>query len=284
MGLVCLSCAREHPSSFIMQSQSSPQTQCDFSPFIKIAGDLYLHRREKAIFYVSPELLKIAKEASELLSDHIGIDLFEMRDARDYEDQSLNDGSIIYIESDESHYEKMKNSLEPGDYLAYCKTRQKYNIETGEMYYSDIVFNPIIYDKKRAEYKQAKRRTNDIMDSKRDRLEDVDEHEICQQVWGLNPPQSCYEKVRERKREREDLLDDYEDKFDDLFDGWKKNIYRDTLKTMIHELGHALGYKHTLKDIKNIMYKSNATGGTILTGRQVNAVRCVFGLPSHDFL
>ena len=104
------------------------------------------------------ELIDIAKEAADLLEQKIGITLFEIKPFND-----IGNGTEVYISSDKVHYEHEKKRKEPNSYLAYCNVWENYNKETGEIYESDIVFNPILYDRPRELYKKNKRiiRAND---------------------------------------------------------------------------------------------------------------------------
>ena len=291
-----ISCA---DSSYNLTKFHSAGANCDFTPLMSI-GNKKFHRREKAVFYASPELFEIAKEAADLLSYRIGIDLFEIRELK--EGEASNNRSYIYISTDEAHYEQEKKRKEPGDYLAYCSVSQKYNKDTGEMYISDIVFNPILYDRERELYKKIKRNSENKIEYYKEKLMEREKkgrrycskETYCEQYESqpdiynecLNlvdrlretTEKQCLKEVRKDIKKLENLIEDTEDDSDDYFDDWKEDIRTRTLLTMIHEFGHALGFKHTPNDIENIMYPNNNNTGSVLTGRQVNAVRCAFGL------
>ena len=258
------------------QQQGQFSGYCDFSPFIK-AGRVSLHRRSKAVFYVARELKKPAKEAAHLLSNHIGIDLFEIRDIREDDDRQ---GSEIYIASDEAHYEREKERVEPGSFLAYCKIKENYDKDTGEMYESDIVFNPIIYDRERYNLEIYKRLGKNAIEEAQDRVR-YDEQRIFDYCDRAINKEECHRELRDAIEDQQERLEDIEDNMEDDLDELEEAIYEDVLKTMIHELGHSLGYSHTPQDTENIMYNTDRYGGSVLTGRQVNAVLCSFRLPSN---
>ena len=257
-----------------MINQESRSGRCDFSPFMR-QGRVRLHRREKAVFYVTKELQRVAREAADILSDHIGIDLFEIRDIYD-----PGNGSEIYIATDKAHYEDVRRAhKEPDSYLAYC-TREDYNRETGEIYESDIVFNPILYDRERELLKKDERKTRRAVRDAEDIIEDKKEKDLAYCDRFTNQ-EACYEDVENHYEKYERRLERFEDEADDHYSDWEKDIEKITLLTMIHELGHSLGYDHTPYDTENIMHnglnRDNFNNG-ILTGRQVNAVLCAFSL------
>ncbi len=266
------------PGNFNLK-QFSHARKCDFSPFIK-AGNVRLHRRKKAVFYVAEELREIAKEAADLLSEHIGIELFEIKDIYD-----PGTGSEIYIESDKSLYEQMKRTLEPNsNFIAYCQVKENYNKDTGEIFDSDIVFNPILYDRERYSLKIQKKQVKATARELRDRVRNAADRAraSCNVYINNEQREACYRRVDNIEEDQEDRIDEREESYEDDFDDWKKNIYKAALRTMIHEMGHALGYQHTPRDIENIMYNNDRYKGGILTGRQVNAVLCAFSLPSDQ--
>ena len=172
----------------------------------------------------------------------------------------------------------MKANLEPGNYLAYCRVAEKYNRDTGEIYHSDIVFNPILYDTDRYNLEIAERFFDGEIEDTREAIRDQRDRDLdfCDRVIRK---EDCYRDVENFYDNKEDELDEISDNIEESLEDKKEDIYTQTLKTMIHELGHSLGYAHTPQDIENIMYNNNY-GGSILTGRQVKAVLCAFGLQS----
>ena len=243
-------------------------SNCDFTPFFLYNG-VRLHRRQQEILFVSDELFGLAKEANELLSTRIGITLFEIRHITD-----SGNGSEVYISTNEVHYESEKKLKEPNSYLAYCSITENFSKKTGEIYESDIVFNPILWDKPRElsrDWKKSLRENERRLEQYEQRIKDLKN----------NPHADSHTTafLKKQLKEWETLNEESES---DL-DKFKDSIYLKSLETMIHEMGHALGYQHTPGDIENIMYNKirGNRRGTVLTGHQVNAVLCAFGLPSN---
>ena len=244
------------------------KSHCDFSPFYLYDG-VRLHRRQKGVLFVTEELFDLAEEANELLSGHIGVPLFEIRHLTD-----SGNGSEVYISTNKDHYELEKKQREPNSYLAYCNMTENFNKQTGEIYESDIVFNPILWDKVREiskDWKKTHRRNERFLRNYKREIKKLKNNPY------IDPSViSAFEReFKEWEKQNEKSEDDLE-KFED-------SIHLRSLETMIHEMGHALGYQHTPNSIDNIMYNQiheNRTK-TILTSRQVDAVLCAFGLPSR---
>lgn len=253
------------PYNFLTSQAYS--SNCNLSPFFLYNG-VRLHRRQKGILFVSDELFELAKEANELLSDRIGITLFEIRHITD-----SGSGSEVYISTNQAHYDRAKRFKEPNSYLAYCSITENFNKKTGEIYESDIVFNPILWDKPRElsrGWKKSLRKNERQLEQYEKRIKDLksNPHVNSHAIAVFKKQLKKWEALNEKS---EDDLDKFND-----------SVYLRSLETMIHEMGHALGYQHTPEDAENIMYNKirGSRGGTILTGRQVNAVLCAFGLSS----
>ncbi|MCY4322026.1 MAG: hypothetical protein OXC37_06475 [Bdellovibrionaceae bacterium] len=271
------------------------QSGCDFSPFSSIEWNciglgfsqlcsVKAHARKKQTFFVSNELIDIAKKANEILSDSIGLRLFEIKQLKEYKGK----GGKIYISTSKSHFESMKKIHEKAKnniYSAYNKV-QNYDHYTGEIYKSDIVFNPLVYNqdnrdkdklkqlKKITEEIQIKNQNNYALLKKSCKTENLNirvkyKHTIlyknnrydCSNIQSL--------KKRMLKEERE---------IKKYYDIKAEEIYKRPLKTMLHEMGHALGLKHTHKNKENLMHPS--ANKLILTSQQINAIRCAFSLNS----
>ena len=259
-------CKRYTPYNFF--ASQAYNSNCDFTPFFLYNG-VRLHRRQKGNLFVSDELFDLAKEANELLSARIGITLFEIRHITD-----SGSGTEVYISTDQVHYEREKKLKEPHSYLAYCSITENFNKKTGEIYESDIVFNPILWDKPRElsrDWKKSLRENEQRLEQYEKRIKDFKDN-----------PHADSHTIAVLKRQLKEW-ETLNEKSESDLDKFKDSIYLRSLETMIHEMGHALGYQHTPGDIENIMYSKirGNRGGTVLTGHQVNAVLCAFGLPSN---
>ncbi len=263
--------------SFVLFLCSCGKVQCDYSPLLSVKGSrLKLHRRQKPVLFVQEELMDITEEAVYVLEEIIGIPLFEIKPS-----ENTGEGRTdIYISSDKAHYEKEKRRKEPHSYLAYCSIGDNFNKETGEIYESDIIFNPVLYNSLRDLYKKNRkviRQNNEILEGEKEFLEKIAEYKKrCLQIEICS--QEEYDLLEERQERYVAYLED-EDRWDRRDNKRLKNyIYYNTLLTMLHELGHALGYAHTANHPENIMYPINQNQIGVLTVKQINAVLCSFNL------
>ena len=272
------------------------QSGCDFSPFSSIEWkctglgfshvcSVKAHARKKQTLFVSNELIDIAKKANQLLSNLIGLSLFEIKHLAEYKEQ----GGKIYVSNNKAHFEYMRKRHEQDKdsiYSAYHEL-QDYDHYTGEIHKSHIVFNPMGYShdnrskdklnqsKKTAEkiqienyniYASLKKNCETKNQNKRVKYKHIvlyrNDRYDCSNI------QSLKERISRDERETKKY-----------YDIKKEEIDTRSLTTMLHEMGHALGLKHTLKNKENLMHPTG--NKLILTNQQINAIRCTFSLNSQ---
>ena len=273
---------------------------CDFSQVMLERKGGYIYRNKPAVLKVEKELMSYAKKANALFAKRFGFEPFilEYLEA-DYvgEKNGINE---VYVQTRKDLWKDRKEIIDQGhdgNYAAYC-TLNDYDKETGVMGESDIVFSPEYYVDARSELRKAKRNkrqqereSEEAAEYIEDREKEVREHfreqeRQINQVQDPNYRKDLLADLDRRKREWEKRVKEaYRNKrnFDEHLDSYenKLNDYEDTIEyitliTMLHEMGHALGYKHILDEPKNIMYPKNIGGSRSLNAKQANAIVCAF--------
>ena len=227
---------------------------CGFSRVMLKRGNRYIYRDRPAVLEVEKELMSYARKANSLLEKQFGFEPFK-------------------IENLESDY-----------------------VGTGVIRETDIVFSPEYYVDPRSNIKKAER----ILETKEDESEKAEDYirdrdrqvrksfeEEERQINQIQDPDlraTLLERLEDKKQQWERTIrnaydnkrdfDRYWEDFEDSWEDYEDDIKGLTLITMLHEMGHALGYDHTPEDPENLM--NPIAAGDILTGRQINAILCAF--------
>lgn len=241
-------------------SIQTPQDYCDFSGVMQYKNGNYSYLKEKQVLYVDEYLFSFANEANSLLTESFGFEPFVIEHLETERVGFSNDISEVYIQSEISLWEDLKSKFEGGKYHAYCESSM--NKKTGEIIESDIVFSPEIFFEPRDAIDRAERSA---------RVGRQDLRRFQREVDRVDDPQlrEHYQDFADRER---DSLRDYNRELKN----YREQIEKETLITMIHEMGHALGYDHTPDDPENVMFPVMGDNRGDLTGKQIRAIACSF--------
>ena len=279
----------------------SGDTGCGFSRVMLKRGSRYIYRDRPAVLKVEKELMSYARKANGLLEKQFGFEPFVIENLEsDYVGEN-NGVSEVYVQTRKDLWTDRKEIVDKGadgNYSAYC-TVNNFDRHTGAIKETDIVFSPEYYVDPRSKIKKAERILDDkeeeseraedyIRDRNRKVREAFEEEE--RQINQIQDPElrdTLLERLEDKRQQWERTIrtayknkkefDQYWEDYEDNWEDYEDDIKGLTLITMLHEMGHALGYGHTPGDPENLM--NPTTAGDILTGRQINAVLCAF----HNF-
>ncbi len=222
------------------------QNYCGLNGVMEYVSGSYLHLKERQVLRVDEYLFSFAETANNLLAEHFGFAPFIIeRLGPDELVGFLNGISEVYIGQMTLPERNADKS-----YPAQCKRGS--DEATGEIIESDIVFSSEVFFSPRDKIARAERAGQTNRRS-------------------FNVSYRSFAYGRNKKR-----LSDF-DRGSDL-KNYKDKIEEETLMTMLHEMGHALGYDHTPNDPENIMFPA-LKNNRDLSGRQIQAVICSFTQP-----
>ena len=266
----------------------SNSRQCDFSPFWELEG-IRLHRRKKTVFYADPHLFKFAREASDIMSAQIGRELFEIRRLNSDYVASGNGINEMYIQTKADLFEDKKKLIDQGldkPYAAYCDITGKFNHSTGEIYESDIVFSPEYYIDPMKDIKEIDELSQSADQRLREEEEEMEEffeqeEEKIRHIKNKDRRNYFEKRLRAERRRFERYVESVEkdlEDFDENTDKYEDSLEDRMVLTMMHEMGHALGFDHRPEDPENLMYPTNVSTKGLLNGKQIRAALCAFRL------